>query len=206
MIVIKTFKWKKKHTVYAVLSVVLILLLYVAAVFNQIYSYSQKTTDRTADCAIVLGAGMGLYGPSPVFRERINHGIELYRSGKVKYLIFTGGFGEGSNVSDAEIAKQYAREMGVPERVILLEEKSRYTHENMEYAKMIMNENGLSDALIVSDPLHMKRAMLTAEDAGVTAYPSPTQTTKYRSYHTTTEFMIREVACLIGYHFYRIFA
>ncbi len=205
MLVIKAIKWTKKHTIYTVLAVVLMLLIYVATVFNQIYSYSQKTTEKQADCAIILGAGLGLHGPSPVFRERINHGIELYRSGRVRYLIFTGGFGEGSHVSDAEVAKQYARELGVPERAILLEKQSKYTHENMEYAKIIMEENGLSDALIVSDPLHMKRAMLTAKDAGITAYPSPTQTTKYRSYHTKTEFMIREIACLIGYHVYRIF-
>ncbi len=206
MLVIKAFKWTKKHMIYTFLSVVLLLLLYVASVFNQIYAYSQKTTETQGDCAIILGAGMGLHGPSPVFRERINHGISLYRTGKVKYLIFTGGFGEGSNISDAEVAKQYARELGVPEGAILLEQQSKYTHENMQYAKMIMEENGLFDALIVSDPLHMKRAMLTAKDAGITAYPSPTQTTKYRSYHTKTEFIIREVACLIGYHFYRMFA
>lgn len=197
--------WTKKHTGYAVFSVVLVLFLYVALIFNQIYAYSNYTSEKNADCAIILGAGMGLHGPSPVFRERIHHGIALYQSGRVKYLIFTGGFGKGAHVSDAEVAKQYAIEKGVPEQAILLEQKSRYTHENMEYAKVIMEENHLSDALIVSDPLHMCRAMLTAKDAGITAYPSPTQTTKYRSYRTKTGFMLREVACLIGYRFYRIF-
>ncbi|WP_342345438.1 hypothetical protein [Snodgrassella alvi] len=37
-----------------------------------------------ADAAIVLGAAAWDKRPSPVFRERINHAINLYRAGIVK--------------------------------------------------------------------------------------------------------------------------
>ena len=43
-------------------------------------------------------------------------------------------------------------------------------------------------ALIVSDPLHMKRAMLQAKDAGITAYTSPTQSSRYRTRDTKFQF------------------
>lgn len=44
-----------------------------------------------ADAAVVLGAAAWGNKPSPVFRERIAHGIDLYRNGTVGKLIFTGG-------------------------------------------------------------------------------------------------------------------
>jgi uncharacterized SAM-binding protein YcdF (DUF218 family) len=40
-----------------------------------------------------------------------------------------------------------------------------------------MSEQGFNTALIVSDPLHMKRAMLYVNNLGITAYSSPTPTT-----------------------------
>ena len=196
----------KKQIGYTVFCLLLAFLLYVAANINLICSYAWETDVKEADCAIILGAGMGEYGPSPVFRERINHGIELYRAGQVRYLIFTGGIGEGTALSDAEVAKQYAREWGVPEDAILIEKQSRYTHENLQYAKALMDENGLQTALIVSDPLHMKRAMLVAEDVGIECYSSPTPTSKYQSVETKADFLFRETACYIGYNIYRIFA
>ena len=68
---------------------------------------------------------------------------------------------------------------GIPDEDILTEDQSSITQENLENAKAIMDAHQLETAIIVSDPLHMKRAMLLAEDAGITAYSSPTPTTRY---------------------------
>lgn len=46
---------------------------------------------------------------------------------------------------------------------VLMEEASTITQENLENAKIIMDENAYEKAIIVSDLLHMKRAMLLAE-------------------------------------------
>ena len=43
--------------------------------------------------------------------------------------------------------------------------------------------------LKLSDPLHMKRAMLLAEDTGMEAYGSPTPTTMFRSLKTKLPFL-----------------
>lgn len=61
--------------------------------------------------------------------------------------------------SDAQIAKNYSIRQGVPATDILIEEDSSITQENLYYAKRIMEELHLKNALIVSDPLHMKRAI-----------------------------------------------
>ena len=59
-----------------------------------------------------------------------------------------------------------------------------------------MDENNYETAIIVSDPLHMKRAMLLAEDAGIKAYSSPTPSTRYVSLRTKIPFLARETFLL----------
>ena len=81
----------------------------------------------------------------------------------------------------------------MPAEDIFIEEESRITQENMYYARLLMDEHGLKDALIVSDPLHMKRAMLMASDYGIPAYTSPTPTTRFVSLRTKLPFLAREV-------------
>lgn len=157
------------------------------------------------DAAIVLGAATTDGEVSPVCRKRINHGIWLYGNGYVDYLIMIGGVGEGNDTSDAYAAKQYAIKQGVPEYVIFIEEKSTITEENLEFAKMIMETHSMNTAIIVSDPLHMKRAMQMANDYGITAYSSPTPTTMYRSAKTQIPFLAREVFFYIGYSIVRLF-
>ena len=170
-----------------------------------IAQYGKLDEKARCDVAIVLGAATSDGEVSPVYRERINHGIWLYENGYVDYLILTGGIGNGNEISDACAAKQYAIKKGVPEQVILIEEKSTITEENLEHAKAIMDEHSLDTAIIVSDPLHMKRAMLMASDYGIDACSSPTPTTMYRSAKTQFPFLAREVFFYIGYSIVRVF-
>ena len=182
------------------------LMVYIAANTASIYIYAEMDEKRAADTAIILGAAADESGPSPVYRERINHGIELYNDGYVGKLIMTGGTGEGNTHSDAYIAKQYAVSQGIPDGDILTEDTSTITQENLEKSKLIMDENGFDTAIIVSDPLHMRRAMLLARDAGITAYSSPTPTTMYVSAKTKLPFLAREVFFYIGYKWWRLFS
>ena len=117
----------------------------------------------------------------------------------------TGGVGEGNIRSEADIAREYAEQQGVPENVIFKEESSSITAGNPENAKKVMSEQNFSTALIVSDPLHMKRAMLYANDLGMTAYSSPTPTSLYRSWKTKLPFLMREEFFYIGYRLTRLF-
>src|SRR4030095_14499958 len=103
--------------------------------------------------AIVLGAAVWGTDTSPVFKERINHGIDLYQRGKVRKLIFTGGQGNNGEPTEAAAARQYALERGVPPGDILVEEKSNTTYENILYAKQVADAQGIRTVLIVSDPL-----------------------------------------------------
>ena len=198
-------KKKTKIILFSCLSVLLLFAILVTVCGVSIWRYASVDETRPADVAIVLGAGVHGNDVSPVFRERINHGIWLYKNGYVDYVLFTGGVGDGNTRSDALVAKDYALSQGLPAEAILMEETSTITEENLENARKIMEEKGLSTALLVSDPLHMKRAMLMAEDYGVTAYSSPTRTTMYQSMSTKLPFLAREIFFYIGYCIVRPF-
>ena len=188
-----------------VIVIIFVILIGVFATSISIVNYGKKDEKQSADVAIVLGAALSYNTVSPVYRERINHAINLYNEGYVKRVILTGGMGEGNIYSDAFIAMEYARSKGLPEEAILLEEKSTVTEENIIYSKEIMDKNNFKTAIIVSDPLHMKRAMKMAENCNLTAFSSPTPTTMYKTNKTQIPFAAREVLLYVGYSIISIF-
>lgn len=185
---------RRAYIITAISSV--IYVLYTAFV---IWSYGSINEMAKADAAIVLGAGVSGKSPSPVFQERINHAIWLYKNGYVSKIILTGGKSKNNEYSDSFIASQYAIENLVSRDDIYIEEYSSITQENILYAAQIIEEKDISTVIIVSDPLHMKRAMLMAKDNGLVAYSSPTPTTRYKSLRTKLPFLAREVFFYIGY-------
>ncbi|PCI99187.1 MAG: multidrug MFS transporter [Flavobacteriales bacterium] len=158
----------------------------------RIYQYSFVYFENKSDVAIVLGAGTNEGKLSPVFKERINHSLLLYKKGLIDKIIFTGGFGKGQTESDSQIAKNYALKNGVPEYNIIIEDKSQFTIENISESKLIMDSIGVKTALIISDPLHMKRAIKLAEFYGIDCTPSPTKTTMYKSTYPKTKLLLYE--------------
>lgn len=196
---------KKRKKVRRMIQILIAgISLYLFLTTASIYLYSTKDETRHADAAIILGAGASDKGVSPVYRERIHHGVWLYKHGYVNAIIMTGGIGDGNTRSDAYIAKEYAITQGIPEEDIYLEEHSKITQENIKYAKVVMEDYNLKTALVVSDPYHMKRAMLMAKDYKIEAYSSPTKTSMYRSRKTKIPFLLREEFFYVGYRLYRV--
>lgn len=183
----------------------LILILFFIYNLISIYTFSSKDETQESDVAIVLGAGIWENKPSPIFKERINHSIWLYKNGYVKKIIFTGGKAEGKQYSEAEVAKEYAIQQNMNENDIYIEEKSTITDENLKYAKPIMDSFNYKTALIVSDPLHMKRAMILTKDNHIEGFSSPTKTTKIVSTKEKLKFIFRENLFYSLYLIYRNF-
>lgn len=170
----------------------LILISYFSYNAISIYRYAKVYHDTPADVAVVLGAGTNNKQISPVFRERIHHGIKLYQKGIIQKIVLTGGFGKGQNIADSEIAKQYLLQKGIPATAILTETKSKTTIENLQYAKQLIDSLGYTSTLLISDPLHMKRAMLYAKLVHLDCHSSPTTTSMYRTKSTQLKSLIYE--------------
>lgn len=191
--------------VASLLSITLLFAFIILAGKNALSIYHYRLIDEihTADCAIIAGAAVTGDQPSPVFQERLNHAVSLYRDGYIKMLIVTGGYSANNALSDAAVARRYLLSQNVPEQAILVEDRSQVTRENLHYAKMIMAMNQLHNALIVSDPLHMKRIMSMAHDEGIEAWSSPTSTSRYRSFIARMNFLLRETFWYSVYQVYR---
>ncbi len=185
---------KKRY--WAILAIALGYPIYIAAA---IFNYSTQTTASNADVAIVLGAAVWKSQPSPVFKERINHAIKLYHGGQVKTLLFTGGIGDGDTESEATVAKRFAVLHGVPSKDILIEETSTITLENIHNAYHLMQKHQLESALLVSDPLHMKRAMMMAKEIMSQIKPSPTTTSRFQSVEAQLKMLLSETYYYIGH-------
>jgi len=166
-----------------------------------VYFFSLENTEVKSDAAIVLGAAAWNGKPSPVLQERVNHAIDLYKNGTVEYLIFTGGTATGEVKSEARASMEYAIEQGVDPDYIIIEEKSMVTRENLQYAIEAVEEQNydFDTYTLVSDPLHMKRAVLLAEELNLTVYSSPTQTSAYQTFQTKWPFFVREWFTYTGY-------
>lgn len=179
----------------------LLLFAFVAA---GIYAYGGRRSAEKADAAVVLGAAVWTRRPSPVFRERINHAVELYRRGRVRKLILTGGQGARDEPAESVAARAYAVQRGVPERDVYVERQSRNTYENLQQAARIVASQRMRRVVIVTDPLHMKRAVTMARDLGLDAHPSPTPTTRYRSAQSQLALLVEETSLYIGYSLARL--
>lgn len=192
---------KKRHRYIFIV----VMLLAVYTIWNaiSIYQYSSVDETRKCDVGIVLGAATDFNGVSEVYKQRLNHVVALYKSDTIDMIIVTGGKAKGSKNSDAYMAKQYLLEEGVSEESVLLEEESVITQENLQNSLKIMQDNEMETALIISDPLHMKRAMRMAEDLEIDAFSSPTKTSAYKSLKTEIPFLWRETFFYIGYKWYR---
>jgi uncharacterized SAM-binding protein YcdF (DUF218 family) len=196
----------KKLNIFSANVILFFLVSFFAYVLSSAFSicsFSHVNELTNADAAVILGASVWNDKPSPVFQERINHGIWLYKNGYVKYLIFTGGTGKNSNISESFVAMNYAIENSIPIEKIFIEEKSRVTFENIFYARNIIRNKNFSKSIIVSDPLHMKRAITMARDLNLDVYPSPTPTTRYISLKTKLNFLFYELFYYIFYELYK---
>ncbi|XDD47161.1 YdcF family protein [Leptospira sp. WS39.C2] len=135
-----------------------------------------------ADVAIVLGGMIQTISAVKVRPEltdsadRITDTIRLYRAGKVKKIIFTGGSGLllSDEYREADLAKSLLIDLGVKEEDIILENNSRNTYENAVETKKIIEEKKLQSYILVTSAFHMKRASGCFHKQNLDVFPFPT--------------------------------
>ncbi|MDB4438398.1 YdcF family protein [bacterium] len=177
----------------------LLVFAYVGGQLWDIHRVGHLDRDRSADCAIVLGAAAWHDKPSPVLEERLNHAIDLYKNGKAGFLILTGGYGKGAKHAESEVGSDYCIRNGVPGSALRVEKESGNTIDNLREAKKIMADEQWESALLVSDPWHLKRARRMATDLDLKVYVSATPSSKFKSLKTKSKFLFDE---FLLYHSY----
>lgn len=128
---------------------------------------------KDADLVVVLGAGVdrGRY-LTLVSSHRMVRGIQLYLEGRARKILFSGGVVGLASVSEAAVMNQEAGRLRVPPADILLEKKSKNTHDQAVEVKKIAEPLEMKSILLVTSYSHMKRALMAFEHAGFKVYPA----------------------------------
>ncbi len=140
----------------------------------RIWDQAGRDEQRPAGAIVVMGAAQYDGRPSPVFAARLDHAVSLYLAGLAPAFVVSGGKVDGDRWTEAEVARAYALERGVPGSAILVEDRGRTTLESLAGVAAILDAAGIRDALFVSDPTHMLRVLRIARDDGILAWGSPT--------------------------------
>ncbi len=104
--------------------------------------------------------------------DRFFGGIELYKLGKSKKLVFTGGLlpWEKNATPEGVTLKKFALSMGVPEHDIFVTGEAQNTEQEASAVKRLLNQKKPS-ILLVTSAFHMPRAQLLFEREGFVVYP-----------------------------------
>jgi uncharacterized SAM-binding protein YcdF (DUF218 family) len=165
------------------LAVVALAVGYYAISLAQVYATGrgdQVEQSGPVDAIVVLGAAQYDGRPSPQLAARLDHVVTLYEDGVAPLIVVTGGKQPDDRFTEAESSARYLVERGIPADVIAMESSGRTTSESMAGTAELLEERGLERVVIVTDPYHALRARLIAQDAGLTAYVSPTPTSVVR--------------------------
>ncbi|WP_426453727.1 YdcF family protein [Paenibacillus sp. S-38] len=148
-----------KRVFRMLLIVLLAALLWVGWIQYRIETQAD-TDQEPRQVGIVLGASLWKDAPSPALRERLDRAVELYESGRVPYLIVSGGYDvPTSKMTEAEGMRNYLVSKGIPSKRILLENRARSTYENLLFSKQIMEEHQWTSAVIITHRYHSVRAL-----------------------------------------------
>lgn len=141
-------------------------------VYKQIERYAHLDQAARADAIGVLGAAEYDGRPSPVYRARLDHALELYHREIAPLIITLGGSG-GDQYNEGAVGEAYLIGRGVPEQDIIAETESNNTEESAIRIAVIARVNGLHRLVIVSDDTHMFRihAICTAQGLDVLTSP-----------------------------------
>jgi uncharacterized SAM-binding protein YcdF (DUF218 family) len=106
--------------------------------------------------------------------------------------VFTGDTPTPGYPAEGEVGRNFAIGSGIPASAVLYESTSRTTWQNLTNARELLAPVGIQTVLLVSDPLHMRRAMAMADSIGLRAAPAPTSSSRFQSLVSRGEFLWRE--------------
>lgn len=134
---------------------------------TQKYIYPiQKTDGVSADCIVVLGAGIREDGtPSDMLRDRLDTAVALYEKGVSDKILLTGDHGR-EGYDEVGAMKDYVLERGIPAESVYCDHAGFSTYDSMYRAKEIFM---LENPVIVTQKYHLYRALYLARGFGMNA-------------------------------------
>lgn len=118
--------------------------------------------------ALLLGTGKTLSNgmPNAYFYNRIQAAIDLYKSGKIKYIIVSGD-NSTKDYNEPEDMQLTLMKYGIPKERIVMDHAGFRTLDSVVRAKDIFGQNKL---VIISQKFHNERAVFLARKNGMEAF------------------------------------
>jgi uncharacterized SAM-binding protein YcdF (DUF218 family) len=134
----------------------------------------RPSEEAPADAIVVPGAGeLGRALLSDESMLRVIHGIELYKKGLAPILVLCGAAdSDGNGSREVSLRAKLAAAMGIPPDAILSEEGANTTYEESLHTSQVLRQRHATRILLVTDSLHMRRAMYVFERTGLRVQPS----------------------------------
>ena len=177
-------KFKKifKRTVCILIVVCLLGVVAVTAINAYVMSYASdyildmdEVADYDFDCVMVLGAGLWDGEPSPMLRERLDFGLQVYDTGCTDRMLMSGDHGQ-EDYDEVNAMKAYAADYGVPSDNVFMDHAGFSTYESMYRARDVFD---VEKMVIVTQSYHLYRAVYDARKLGIDAYGVKAEKLKY---------------------------
>ncbi|MEU0555291.1 ElyC/SanA/YdcF family protein [Dactylosporangium sp. NPDC006015] len=129
------------------------------------------STAPEADVAIVFGAQVAPGGqePMPFLKGRLDVAAQLLTSGKVKALLISGD-AQGGSGDEVRVMRDYLAGKGVDPARMVVDPHGLDTYDTCRRARDVY---GVTKAILVSQELHLHRAVTLCRRLGVDAYGVP---------------------------------
>lgn len=157
--------------------------------------------DQPPKAIVILGGdvqrakGQVMY-PGAMSLVRVRAGAVLARKTGLPVLITGGKLRRSDSPIGALMADSLRQDFGVP--VQWVESASRDTWENAQLSAPILREHGIHSIYLVTDPWHMRRALLAFADTGIAVTAAPTYLDRL-TYDSVYDFVPQVAAWQISY-------
>ena len=144
-------------------------VLIFGALLGQVFSGAKDNVIGAPRVMVVLGCQVKPWGPSVLLQDRLNKTLAYWEEHPETVIVVSGAQGPDEPSTEARAMADYLMEKGVPEKNILLEEKSHNTMQNLRYSKQLLEEQGYDisqGVAVVSNGFHLTRARMLAGRAG----------------------------------------
>ncbi len=151
----------------ALLTLTVIHVVVRVSVKKRVITLEEARNLENVDCILVLGAAVRAGGvPSPILKDRLDKGIELYKAGVAPKLLMSGTHMD-RYYDEVTAMKNYAIAAGVPSEDIFLDHAGFSTYDSFYRVKNIY---GAKRVVVVTQEYHLYRSLYDAKRQGLDYY------------------------------------
>jgi uncharacterized SAM-binding protein YcdF (DUF218 family) len=185
-------KQRRIPWLWMVAAICTVAVAYVGSVCVQIGRAANQQQLHPADAIVVFGAAEYSGRPSPVYRARLDHALELFEHRVAPVIITTGGAAADPQYNEGGVGHDYLMHRGVPDASLIAETQGSDTAQSATRVAVIMRANHMQSCVAVSDAYHVFRIRQLLEHEGVQVFVAPRPDSRPHSWPQRGEAMLRE--------------